>query len=272
MSRPSFQSSIDPKNSYWLIGVMIASKMLAYIVVLVLLWQSIVSLFDVAPYLVPPPLEVGRSLVELPNYYFKHTAVTFTESALGILVGFFAGLLLGVVMHYGGLVGRLLTPLVVASQVFPKESLAPLFLVIFGFGIFPKVLISALICFFPVAINTQQGLASTPDAYLRLMHVSGASSFQCFWHCVLPFSLKYIAASGRVCAVLGLIGAVVGEFVGASAGLGHVIRASYADISTERVFASLILLGTIGGLFYGIAAFADSVLLRRFETKRYLGA
>ncbi len=157
-----------------------------------------------------------------------------------------------------------INPLIIASQVFPKEALAPLFLVFLGFGVLPKIVISALICFFPIAINTFKGLEATPSAYRKLMHIVGASPWQRFVRCDLPFAAPYIFASLSVSATLSIIGAVVGEFVGSSAGLGHVIRAANADVGTERIYAALIILGAMGSLFYGITLFLGRVLFKRY--------
>ena len=158
-----------------------------------------------------------------------------------------------------------MSPPVLATQVFPKEALAPLFLVAFGFGMTPKVLIAALICFFPLAVNTAIGLRATPRDHWNLMTVIGSTPWQRFVHCDLLFAAPYITASLRVCATLGLVGAVVGEFVGSSAGLGHVIRSAASDIGTDRIFASLMLLGLIGGLLYGIAVSIDHFVGRRLR-------
>jgi NitT/TauT family transport system permease protein len=236
----------------------------AYVIAIGLSWELLIHLFRIPNYVLPRPTSVLLSLSHLPNYYALHAWLTAQEAGLGILIGFSAGFIIGMVLRYGGWFGRLVSPLVVASQVFPKEALAPLFLIYFGFGMLPKVVISALICFFPVAINTYEGLKATSEQHVRLFHVLGASPWQKFWRCSLPFAVRYVSASGRVCAVLGLIGAVVGEFVGASGGLGYVIRSATSDIGTERVFAALILLGLIGAAFYGVALFIDRVLLKRF--------
>lgn len=235
-----------------------------YVVAVYCLWEGAIWAFDIKPFLLPSPRAVLESYMELPAYYTRHTLVTLQEAGFGVLIGFAAGFLLGVTIHYSGPVGRVLQPLVLASQVFPKEALAPLFIVFMGFGIAPKVVISALICFFPVVVNTAQGLNSTPPAFEKLMHVLGASTWERFWRCKLPFAARYILASLRMCATLSVIGAVVGEFVGASAGLGHVIRAANADIGTERIYAALLLLGLMGAVFYGIAALLEQVVFQRY--------
>jgi NitT/TauT family transport system permease protein len=236
----------------------------AYCTSLIVLWHFAVIIMNVPNYIIPNPTAVFSSMIRLPEYYLKHTVTTFFEAAGGIVLGHIFGFLIGLLMRYGKWFGKLISPLVIASQVFPKEALAPLFLVYFGFGIAPKIMISTLICFFPIAINTYHGLMSTPVTYLKLMNVIGATPFQRFLECELPFAGRYILASSRVCAVLGLVGAVVGEFVGASQGLGYVIRSASADIGTDRSFAALILLGLLGGFFYGLIIVIENSFFKRY--------
>ena len=236
----------------------------AYVAGIYFLWSGSVRLFDIQPFLLPSPEAVFGSLASLPAYYLKHTLVTLEESAFGVLIGFITGLSLGILLHYSGPIGKLLNPPLLATQIFPKEALAPIILTFMGFGIAPKIVISSLICFFPVVINTAQGLKATPQAYERLMHVLGASPWQSFWRCRLPFAAPFLLASLKMCATLSVIGAIVGEFVGSSAGLGHVIRAANADIGTERVYAALLLLGLMGAVMYGAAALLERVVFRRY--------
>jgi NitT/TauT family transport system permease protein len=237
---------------------------LLYCICILFFWKISIYIFSVPSYLIPDPLAVATSIFVLPEYYFKHFIVTFIEAISGIILGHIFGFVIGLVMKYGGLFGKLISPLVIASQVFPKEALAPLFLVYFGFGIPPKILISTLICFFPVAINTYQGLMSTPIMYLKLMNVIGANPIQKFLQCELPFATRYILASSRVCSVLGLVGALVGEFVGSSEGLGYVIRSASADVATDRSFAALILLGILGGFFYVLVEAIENIFFKRY--------
>lgn len=235
-----------------------------YLAALWLLMVSLIWVFDLPPYLLPPPRAIVASLTNLPSYYATHAWVTFQEAALGAVIGASAGFLLGIFLRYGGWAARILNPVILASQVFPKEALAPLFLVFLGFGMLPKIVIAALISFFPVVVNTSQGLRATPEALEKLMHVIGATEWEAFWRCRLPCAAPYVLASLRVCATLSVIGAVVGEFVGSSAGLGHVIRSASADVGTDRIYAALFLLGMLGATFYGIAVFIERGIFGRY--------
>jgi NitT/TauT family transport system permease protein len=240
----------------------LAGLTVLYLAALWFFLEFLIWFFDLPTYLVPRPQLIVASLARLPSYYAEHAWVTFQEAALGALIGFSAGFCLGVFLRYGGWAARILNPVILASQVFPKEALAPLFLVFLGFGVLPKIVIAALISFFPVVINTAQGLRATPEALEKLMHVIGANEWERFWRCRLPCAAPYVLASLRVCATLSVIGAVVGEFVGSSAGLGHVIRSAGADVGTDRIYAALLLLGLLGASFYGIALFIETCLHR----------
>jgi NitT/TauT family transport system permease protein len=239
---------------------------LIYLGAVWLIWEGAILIFGIKPYILPRPSAVFDSLSKLPAYYLHHTLVTLEEAGVGVLIGFVSGLMLGIVIRYSGRIGRILNPVILATQVFPKEALAPVFLVFLGFGTLPKIIISALICFFPVVVNTAKGLAVTPSAFEQLMYILGASGWQLFWRCRLPFAAQYIFASLRICATLSVIGAVVGEFVGSTAGLGHVIRSASTDIGTDRIYAALLLLGLLGGFFYLIAVLIERVLFRKYTT------
>src|SRR5438105_4757090 len=122
------------------------------------LWYSGVRFFRVPEYVLPAPAAVAISLAAYPGYFLYHFSITFLESVFGAMLGFLLGVSSGLLLRYGGYIGRALHPPIVASQVFPKEALAPIFLIIFGFGVEPKIVISALICFFPVAVSVERGL------------------------------------------------------------------------------------------------------------------
>jgi NitT/TauT family transport system permease protein len=236
-----------------------------YLLALFGAWQGLVSGLHIPSYLVPGPIQVLSSLVRMPDYYLRNMGVTSFEAFTGAVIGYAAGALTGVLLRYGGRVGHAIRPIILASQVFPKEALAPLLLVYFGFGIVPKIVISSLICYFPVVVNMLQGLQETPQSCERLMDVLGASPWQRFYQCRLPFASPFLFAAGRLCATLSIIGAVVGEFVGSSAGLGRVIRTANADIGTERVYAALLLLGLLGLGFYGAVVAAERMFFRRYS-------
>jgi ABC-type nitrate/sulfonate/bicarbonate transport system permease component len=236
----------------------------AYAAVIIAIWYSLIYIFHVPPFIIPHPEDVALSLYRDSVYYKSQFYVTTVEAMLGAGIGFLSGLAVGVFLRFGGAAARLLHPPLVASQVFPKEALAPIFLLVFGFGVESKIAISALISFFPVAITIHRGLLETPASYLNFLTSVGATGWSRFWLVHLPCAAPYVFSSLRICATLSVIGSVVGEFVGSSGGLGYVIRIATGEQATERVYAALLLLGLLGGALYIFVSVLESVCFRRY--------
>jgi ABC-type nitrate/sulfonate/bicarbonate transport system permease component len=151
--------------------------------------------------------------------------------------------------------------LVVASQTIPIPAIAPLLLIWFGYGLLPKVLVTALIAFFPIAVNTVDGLRATDRDLLDLLRSLGAGRWGRFRLAKLPSALPFVFSGARVAVSVAVIGAVFGEFVGSSAGLGYLINRSRAQFLTDRVFACLVLLALMGIGLFALVALAERVLL-----------
>jgi NitT/TauT family transport system permease protein len=236
----------------------------AYIVATLCVWFFLTRVLKVRRFILPDPTEVLASYWSLPYFYAENFAVTFLEAAIGAVLGFSLGMLLGITLRYGGAFGRALSPLVIASQVFPKEALAPIIIIVLGFGLMPKVVISAVMCFFPVAISTYPGLRDTPVSYDRLLDVLGAGPLGHFRHAQLPYAVPHLMSATKVCMTLSVIGAVIGEFLGSSHGLGYIIRSAASDLGMDRVYAALLLLAVLGALFYGFAVWIERRLLQKY--------
>ncbi|MCH2665483.1 ABC transporter permease, partial [bacterium] len=180
------------------------------------------------------------------------------------------GITVALAMARSRTIEKALSPIVISSQTFPKEALAPVFVVWFGFGILPKVVIAGLISFFPVVVNTTRGLITVDPLILDLMRSLSATPRQVFTQVRIPNAVPYIFAALKMCVTLSVIGAVVGEFVGASAGLGHLVRLANSELSTDLVFAALIVLGAMGTSLYLIVERIERSALKRwggsFET------
>ena len=180
----------------------------------------------------------------------------------GLFVGSAVGLLAGMTLAESELLERVLKPYVVVSQVVPKLALAPLFVLWFGFGMLPTVLITALICFFPLMENTLTGLRQVDAQRLQLFHMLGATRLQTLLRLKLPTGLPAILAGLRVAVVLALVGAVVAEFMGASQGLGAVVIAAQGMMDTTLMFAALVLIAAMGLLLYQACLILERRLLR----------
>ena len=226
------------------------AAIVAYLSAVAALWEAGVVAGRVPEYIVPRLSAVLESFADLPGYYLDNLLVTAAEATAGLCIGAAVGFGLGLITRYAKLVGRLISPLLVASQVFPKEALAPIFLILFGFGVESKIVISALICFFPVAVATHRGLSDTPDGFETYMRTLRANPREVFWFAQLPFAIPQIFSALRVCATLSVVGSVVGEFVGSSAGLGYIIRSASSELAMTRIYMALLLLGVLGAALY----------------------
>jgi len=221
-------------------------------------WDVLADLLSVRDYLVPAPSEIAEALWEERELLAEDAWVTFREVVAGFALAAVAGVALAVLMHVSPLARRALYPLLVASQTVPIVVLAPVFVVWFGFGIVPKLLIIALICFFPIAVNTYDGLRSVDPELTKMMRTLGADRRRILSDAELPWSLPYIFSGAKVAVAVAVIGAVFAEWAGADSGLGHLILVSSGELSTALTFAAIFVLSLMA-----IALFALLALLER---------
>ena len=221
-------------------------------VVFLLAWEGWVVVNQTSPLVLPAPSVVVVSLLQglSSGYLWPHILSTLSAVLMGFLLGsamgFLGGLLLGELTGLRGVV----MPFVVASQVIPKLALAPLFIVWFGFGSLPIIVMTALICFFPLLENTAAAIRQTDSKQLELFRMLRASRWQTLWHLKVPAGRVTIYAGLRVAVVLAWVGAVVAEFIVASKGLGALIIAAQGSMDTPLMFAVLTLITVLGLCFY----------------------
>jgi NitT/TauT family transport system permease protein len=227
------------------------------------IWEAAVRLFNVPDYLIPPPSQVAYSfwLGTTTGLYLYHGMFTLGATLLGFLLGGFLGFVLGVLVAQIPVLNRLFYPYVVAFQTVPKVALAPLIVVWFGFGIWSKVVMSMLICFFPVVVNTIEGQHSAPAEQIMLLRSYKASRLEIFRIIQLPASLPFVFAGLDIGIVLSVIGTIVGEFVGTTAGLGYILLDFNQSFDISGVFACLVVLSLMGvGLHMVIRAIQKRVV------------
>ncbi|MFQ5915948.1 MAG: ABC transporter permease [Nitrospinota bacterium] len=223
------------------------------------LWEVIVRALDMPAVILPAPSEVAGIFAEKGSYLLAHLVPTFTSILLGFALGVGGGFGAGVLIDQSAWVREVSYPYLVASQVIPKIALAPLFVVWFGYGIIPKVVMAALICFFPVVINTIRGFASVEPELVQFMGSLGASRWEIFRKLAVPWAMPYVFAAMKISMALAVIGTVVGEFVGSNRGLGYVIFYHETTLDTPLMFGALLLLSALG-----VALFISVVLAERY--------
>jgi NitT/TauT family transport system permease protein len=242
-------------------------RLLSLVLLLAVLaaWYGLVQWRRLPPLVLPLPTAVARVLVQnlLDGFLWPHVWVTLSEILLGFIGGSALGIGLGSLVALAPLAQRVLNPYIIASQAMPKLALAPLFVIWCGFGIVPKVLIAALIAFFPLFENTLTGLSTVDTETLDLFRMLGASRWQVFRKLLLPNAVPYLFAGLRVAIVLSVVGAVVGEYIGATKGLGALIMASQGMMDTTLMFAVFIVLTLVGIVLYQLVVYCERLVLTR---------
>jgi putative hydroxymethylpyrimidine transport system permease protein len=206
------------------------------------MWEAAVRLGGVAPFILPPPSRIAEAFLAQPDFYLHHGAITAGEILLGLAAGASVGAATALALSLSPAVARLAGPALAASQALPVFAIAPLLVIWFGFGVASKVVMAALIIYFPVATAFADGLRRTDPGLLDLARLNGAGRLQTLWLVRMPAAFPALASGLRVASVIAPIGAVVGEWVGASAGLGFIMLHANARMQTDRVFVALILL------------------------------
>ncbi|MDQ2733938.1 MAG: ABC transporter permease [Pseudomonadota bacterium] len=218
------------------------------IAVLLALWFAAVRVFKVPNYILPSPESVAVALKigYIDGLYWKHFAYTLQSMAIGYVIGCSIAFTLGCLFAESRTVEQLFSPIVVSFQSMPKVALAPLILVWFGFDLASKVVMVALVCFFPMFVNTVVGLKSTNPAIIDLMRAFSASRFHILMRIKVPSAAGHLFAGLQIAIVMSLIGAVVAEFVSSTRGLGYLISAAAGNMDTSAMFAGLASLAFIG--------------------------
>jgi len=222
----------------------------AFVAILVA-WQLLVVGLRIPRYLVPTPIETVQELVARWSLLFQHSLITVREILLGFLLAVLVSVPCGLAAAFSRLFERTIMPVLTFAQLIPKIALAPLFIIWFGFGLFPKVLITFLLSFFPIVIDAVVGFKSLDQEIVYLTRSMGLTLWQAFFKVRLPHALPNIFAGLKVAITLATVGAIIGEFVGSDRGLGYLLLVATGDLRAALLFATLVVLTVIGlVLFY----------------------
>jgi NitT/TauT family transport system permease protein len=221
---------------------------LILLIVSLLAWEAIVRVFGIQAFILPPPSQVVVALYRgfASGIYLRNLLVTLVETLLGFIVGSATGFLLGTAVATNRYVDYFLYPYIVMFQSLPKVALAPLVVIWFGLGLTSKVVNAALVAFFPLLVNTMVGLRSADEDRVSLMRSLHASETQIFWMLRLPNALPFVMAGLDIAMILALIGAIVAEFTGATAGLGMLILSMTFTMDVSGQFSVLLILSVVG--------------------------
>ena len=230
-------------------------------VALIAVWEAAARLFSIPPYLLPAPSQIVVSMDSNAVILIKESVVTTFEILLGFALSVAVGVPLALAIYLWRPFARAVYPLLVSSQAVPKVAVAPLFLVWFGFGLLPKVLIAFLIAFFPVVINTAMGLASLEREKIYLAQSMGLGSVATFFKIQLPNALPSIFAGLKISITFAVVGAVVGEFVGGQSGLGYLLLIANGNMDTALLFAGIVALTLLGIVLFALVGLLERLVL-----------
>lgn len=216
------------------------------IIVLVFCWEVGVRWLKIAPYLLPTPTSILLKMADSTDVLLSNAEVTFVEALGGLIIALVIGVLTALLFQIYPKLDEAGQPLIAGFQSFPKEAIAPLLVVWFGFGMTSKLVIASSIAFFPIFLSTLKGLKAVPEEVVHIFSSLRASKWQILLKARVPYSLPFMFSGIRVASTLSVVGAVIGEFVGSSAGLGHLILVANSQFSVDLVFGCLIVLGIMG--------------------------
>ena len=220
----------------------------------VVAWQVAGGIWNLPDYILPRPTAIWAALVDERDLLSAGALSTLQTAVLGFLLALVSGLALAILIHYSRLLERAVYPLVVASQTVPIVALAPVLVVLFGFSLLPRLIVVALVCFFPITVNAVDGFRSVDPDLVRLMRTFGAGRWRLFRDVEWPTALPYLFSGAKVAVTYSVIGALYGELAGSSEGLGYLTTQKLAQFDTAGLFAAVVLLSVMGiGLFVAVA-------------------
>jgi ABC-type nitrate/sulfonate/bicarbonate transport system permease component len=234
---------------------------LIVLAVLLLAWQGAVRAFDIPPWLLPAPTDVWARLAGTARLWY-HTGHTMLEAASGFAVSAVLGVGLSAGIVHSRLLDRGLFPYIVVSNAIPIIAIIPLLTIWFGFGIGPRVMICAIISFFPIVTNTTRGLRSADRRIIEFMHSINATPWKIFYKVQLPSALPFIFAGFKIAGSLALVGAVVSEFYSSDHGLGYLIITSATELRTDLLFAAIAVLAALGVLSFSLFGYLERAVTR----------
>jgi len=229
------------------------------IVALLVGWELAVRLGNVPEYLLPAPSQIVADLRTDWVVLGPALWVTLSEVLIGYAIAAIVGVGLAVVLHLFGPVRRAMYPILIGSQTIPIVVLAPILVIMLGYGILPKLVIVALICFFPIVVNGLDGLRSVEDDFVAMMYTLHANRWAIFRRVEFPGALPSIFSGMRIAATFASIGAVFGEWSGSNAGLGYVMLEATPNLLTARIFAAILLLTVIALVLFGLVSIVERI-------------
>ena len=235
----------------------------ALLVVFLAIWEWVPGLTGIPPYIIPPASQVWSEFWKMidADRLFYHTAITASLVVIGFILGMLLGMVAGYILGVSPAAEFILSPYILALQIAPKVAFVPLFVIWFGYTVYPKILVAVLIVFFPIMVNVLGAVRAIDPDIVRLAKALNATRFQIFRKIEFPASLPPLFAGLRIAATLAVIGVVVGEIVGGNTGLGYLLTIGDGLGNTAKVFVAIIMLTVVGIALYGAIVLIENRVL-----------
>lgn len=234
---------------------------LGFIIILLLLWEVGVDFFNIPSWKLPSPTLITKTLfTSMPDMY-EHIKATLVECVIGFTSAILIAFVIAFIMDAIPMIKRALYPILITTQTIPIISVAPLFIIWLGFGMTPKIIVVQLVCFFPIVISLLGGLASADDDLINLMKSMGAGNLQTFFIVKLPAALPGFFSGLKISATYSVMGAVIGEWLGAEKGLGYYMILAQKSFRADRVFATIMVITLLSLTIFKIVDFTEKVLI-----------
>lgn len=215
---------------------------IAFILILFLIWELVVELGAIEKYILPSPSDILVTLTKEINIIFPHMLVTLYEGIVGFLIAIAFSVILAILMDIIPIFKKALYPVLVISQTIPTIAIAPLFIIWFGFGAMPKIIVVVLMCFFPIVISIIDGLEGVDRDLINHFKLMGANKIKIFLHLKLPFGMIGFFSGLRIAATYSIMGAVIGEWLGGDKGLGVYMTRAKSAYALDKMFAAIVII------------------------------
>ncbi|MGZ4162281.1 MAG: ABC transporter permease, partial [Neobacillus sp.] len=233
------------------------------VVLLISLWEWVVRNGFIPSFILPSPSSIWKSLMENRQLLLEqHLPATFKEVMIGFVLSLIGGVILGVGMHFSRALEKVLYPFLVISQTVPLIAISPIFIMWFGYSIWSKIAVTILTAFFPIVVSTYDGLKVGGEEYRELLLTMGANRWQIFKTIQVPLALPTFFSGLKMSVVYCVVGATIGEWLGASEGLGYFSRRMSGNLQADAVFAAIFLLSLLGIILFLLIGFIEKQLLK----------
>ncbi|ADK13947.1 putative aliphatic sulfonates transport permease protein SsuC [Clostridium ljungdahlii DSM 13528] len=215
---------------------------IATIIIVVIIWQLTINLAHVPQYIIPSPLDILKTLVSDFQNIMENTGTTLYESFIGFFISIIFSFILAIIMDSFEIVRKSIYPILLISQTIPTIAIAPLFIIWFGFGVLPKIIVVVMVCFFPIVVSLVDGFEKVDRDYINLFSTMKASKLQTFYHLKLPYAMVNFFSGLKIAATYMIMSAIIGEWLGGDNGIGvYMVRAKNA-YQLDKVFASILVI------------------------------